>query len=449
MTNLIGTLRIFFWRVWQHESAIHSKGDIARVADAPFRAYQKLFKGREVCAGQMLVELLVAIGLAALLFPALATSFVASRSGKAQTYQRISAIALLKQTEEAVRSIKASDWTDFSVDGTYHPVITNAQWTLASGSQTVNGFTQQVIIGDVYRNTSDAIVTSGGTLDPSTKKVTITISWTQPYSSSVSSTLYFARTTNYSYTQTTQADFKAGTLTNTSVTNNSGGEVMLSNIANGDWCKPQNFIVNQLTLPKLSNAIYAQQGGAYLGAGDGTNSQVFINIAINTPQPPASPSAAIAGSFNGTFTTNAIFSDGHYVYLATNSSTQIIILDISQTPYTQVGSVTIPGGQQANSVYVSGNLLFATSGNNLYSYDITTKTGAHTSPKSSIQMVAGIWQQPTARQVVVVNNKAYVGTGNSLLGLQVFTFNSDGTNLKFSAAALLTFSQQSQGLYVD
>ena len=61
-----------------------------------------------------------------------------------------------------------------------------------ANAQTTNGLTQKIVVSDVYRNSSDAIVTTGGTLDPSTKQVTITISWTQPSASSISSTFYMA-----------------------------------------------------------------------------------------------------------------------------------------------------------------------------------------------------------------------------------------------------------------
>jgi type II secretory pathway pseudopilin PulG len=198
----------------------------------------------------MLVELLVAIGLAALLFPALATSFITSISGKAQQAQRLQAVTLLKETEEAVRSVKNYNWTNFAVNGTYHPLISGSKWSLASGSATTNGFTQQVDISDVYRDSSGNMAASG-TLDPSTKKITTTISWTQPYFSSISSTQYLTRNTNLSFIQTTGVDFSAtsgATLTNTQVTTDQGGEVKLANNNKGKWCSP-SFSDASIDLP--------------------------------------------------------------------------------------------------------------------------------------------------------------------------------------------------------
>ncbi|HSX09694.1 MAG TPA: hypothetical protein VLF93_06065 [Candidatus Saccharimonadales bacterium] len=188
--------------------------------------------------GQMLVELVMAIGIAAIILPALLTGLVTSRQGRPQQQQSLQATELFKETANAVREVRDNSWTTFAVDGTYHPTIVNNAWTLASGSATTNGFTQQVVIGDVYRDTSGNIVSSGGTLDPSTKKVVITVSWSQPQSTTLSATDYLTRTTNLTHTETTTTDFNAGTLTQAQVTNTAGGEVELANDNRGKWCSP-------------------------------------------------------------------------------------------------------------------------------------------------------------------------------------------------------------------
>ena len=412
-------------------------------------------------AGHTLIELLVAMGLLAIVMPALLAGLALSTQSNQRHEKRQQAQAILNETQEALRAIRASGWATIANPGTYHPVLQAGEWQLATGSATQNGFTSTVTISAVRRSSasdSGTIVQTGGWIDPSTVKIDYTVSWQTENPLSISASTYMTRyLDNLTHSETTVAEFTGITgnksvLQGTTITNTSGGEVTLSNSANADWCKPQSFIVNQINLPKLSNAIYSKQGGAYLGSGDGaSNSPAFINVAITDPSPPASPSASVVGTYNEQFTTNSIYSDGRYVYLATSVSPQIKILDLTTNPYSEVGTVTIPGGAQANSVYLSSNnnILFATSGNKLYTFDVTNKVGSHTTVKSSITMRASIWSQPTARQVYVVGNRAYVGTGNSLLGMQTFSFNTDGSNLSFVAAALLTFSQESQGLYVD
>jgi LVIVD repeat len=407
-----------------------------------------------ISRGQMLIELVLAIGISVIIIPALLTGLYASDKTQPQHYQSEQATALMQQTVAAVEDIKDSDWSSFATNGTYHPEIVNNKWTLATNAQTANGFTQQVVISDVYRDSNDAIVTSGGTLDPSTKQVTITVSWTKPTSSSLTSTLYFARTTNLTYTQTTASDFEAGTLNDTTVTDTDGGEVELG-AGNANWCRPQNYIVDEDTLPKLSNAIYGVTGHAYLGSGDGSsNSPMFINVGISTPAPPATPAATITGTFNGSYVTNAIYSDGNYVYLATtNPTAQVVILNITASPYTQVGTINLSNdfsdSNPANDVYVSGNTLYVTSGDYLYSYDITNPGSP--AKLGSVKMGGSFWTSgtPEAEKVIVANNIAYVTTANTWLGLQVYSISNGGAKFSLKGFSEITWNQAGVGLSVN
>ncbi len=199
--------------------------------------------------GQLLVEMLLAIAITAIMLPALLTGLFSSKQGKAQQGQRVQAVALMKEAEEVVRNVRGQGWSLFSVNGTYHPLISGNNWAFASGSETVNGLTRTITVSDVYRDSNGAIVDNGGTFDPSTKKVYIQVTWGQPYASSVDSTIYVTRyLQNAVKTQTTEADFNAGTLSDTSVTNSSGGEITLAPNTKGKWCSP-SFSSATITLP--------------------------------------------------------------------------------------------------------------------------------------------------------------------------------------------------------
>lgn len=169
--------------------------------------------------GQTLVELLTIIGLSAIMLPALATGMFAAREGRAQETNRLQASALLNEAEEAVRSVREKGWTQFAQNNTYYPTVSGTgDWVLNVGSQAVGKYTRSVTIADVQRNASGQIVLSGGTVDPSTKKVTTTISWNTPIPSSVSNDIYFERyLSNQAWTQTSDTNFNAGTKTNTAV----------------------------------------------------------------------------------------------------------------------------------------------------------------------------------------------------------------------------------------
>lgn len=199
--------------------------------------------------GQMLVEILLAIALTAIMLPALLTGLFSSKQGKAQQGQRVQAVALMKEAEEVVRNVRGQGWAMFSVDGTYHPLISGNTWAFASGSESINGLTRTITVSDVYRDANGVVVESGGTLDPSTKKVYIQVTWGQPYSSSVDSTIFVTRyLQNTVKDQTTVADFSTGTLSDTIVTNTSGGEITLAPNTKGKWCSP-SFSSATISLP--------------------------------------------------------------------------------------------------------------------------------------------------------------------------------------------------------
>jgi type II secretory pathway pseudopilin PulG len=182
--------------------------------------------------GATLVEVLVAIALAGIVLPVLAEAILTSNAARPTAERRLAAIGLEREALEAVRIAREADWSTVATAGTYHPVRSGDTWTLASGSESTNGFTRQITITDVERNSSGAIVASSGALDPSTKHVTVTISWIKPYASSVTSGTYLTRWQHSTgWAQTSQADFSSGTLADTDIVASGDGAVELTSPA--------------------------------------------------------------------------------------------------------------------------------------------------------------------------------------------------------------------------
>lgn len=392
--------------------------------------------------GQSLVEILLAMGLAAILLPALLTGLVSSRQGKAQQAQRTQAVYLLNETVDAVRSVREKGWMGFAVNGTFHPAILGSSWTLATGSALINGLTQAISIGDVNRATSGAIVTSGGTLDPSSKKVDVAISWGQPYLSTVSASLFITRyLDNNSFTQTTVADFNTGTKSGTTITNTAGGEVTLGAGGHGDWCAP-NLSLAALDLPKngVANALTAIEGRAFAGTGDNSSGVSFANINITTTYPPV---ASINGTFDG-YKTNGVFGETNYAYLATdNHSKEVVIIDLNQNQngkYVEVGYFDAPGNGNGNSVYVSGNVGYMTDGSTLYSFDLSSKTGSR--PQLGSLSLAG-----TGTKVFIVGTYAYVAIDSSSTQMQIININNP-SSMSVVGQALVN-GQEAQDVFVN
>ncbi len=393
--------------------------------------------------GQSLIEILVVMGLAAVLLPAIITGLVATREGKAQEKQRIAAVALLQEAQEALRDIRDSGWSNMANNGTFHPAVSGSSWILSADQETIGLFTRKIVLSDVYRNISGAIVSSGGMLDPSTKKVDITVSWLLPYSSSVVSTTYITRHDNVSYTETTETEFNAGTKTGVAVTNTSGGEVMLGAGGQGDWCKP-NLTITSLDLPKngVANALSAIEGKAFAGTGENASGVSYATVNINNIHPPV---ATLGETFDG-YKTNGIFGESGYAYLATDTnSKEIAIIDLNNVvdgKYQEAGYFNAPGNGSASSVYVSGGVGYMISGNKLYSFDLASKSGSR-----PIKDPDGVTLPGTGTKVVVIGTYAYVAIDSSSTQLQIVDV-SDPNNLTLKGTASLP-AQDARDIFVN
>src|SRR3989344_8308197 len=95
--------------------------------------------------GQTLIELLITIGLSAILIPALLTGFALARNGRAQQDQRLKAVAYVKEAEEGVRVVTHNAWENIT-NGVYHPAVSGSTWSLVSGSESIDGFTRRISI---------------------------------------------------------------------------------------------------------------------------------------------------------------------------------------------------------------------------------------------------------------------------------------------------------------
>ena len=266
--------------------------------------------------GQSLVELLIAIGLASILIPAIFAGIGISREGRAQHDQRVHAISKLKNAQEAVRSIAQRNWTWIAPNGTYHPEISGASWILSNGPIVEDGLTTTIVITDVYRDVNGVIVSSGGEIDLSTKKVVTTVSWSTPISAEVTATSYFSRYKNSAYIETSQAQFNAGTLTNVQVTNDSGGEIKLINNNKAKWCSPafSSATIDLPDGPPVAVAATASatsvniSNDAYVAVSPLASNSIklaHVNVTANTDPPVASTRGKF--SLNSSEYSNAVY----------------------------------------------------------------------------------------------------------------------------------------------
>src|SRR3989344_3994896 len=324
--------------------------------------------------GQTLIEILIVIALMALLIPVLSMGLIASREGRPQQIRRSQALQTVQEYHDAIVSIRENGWDAIAVNGTYHPITDGTSWSLSTGPLDENGIISQVVITDVLRD-GNGVIAESGSIDPSTKYVTITSSWNTPIPGVVTSSFYLTRyLDNATYTQTTEADFNTGTLTDVIVTNNSGGEVTLGSGGAGAWCAPE-LTIGALDLPKsgVANAVTAIEGKAFIVTGDNASGVAFAEISISNANPPV---ATIDGTFDG-YKTNDVFGESDYAYIATdNNSKEIVIITISSGTPSEEGYFNASGSTDANAVFVSGSVGYMTQGSTLRTFDLSSKSGS-------------------------------------------------------------------------
>jgi type II secretory pathway pseudopilin PulG len=395
--------------------------------------------------GFLILEILLVMGLLAIILPALLTGLYTARSGKAQQDQRVKAVSVLKEAQEAVKNVRNQDWATFAVNGTFHPLVNSGNWTLVSGATTVGDFTESVVVSDTNRDTNGNIVTSGGTVDPSTKKVVITVTWAVPYSSSMSSILYLTRHSNVGYEETIQAQFNASSATRTDVKVQASssqptptpddGEIVLSQTGGfGDWCNPAGPVKEFALAGGSGNvvpfAVSANQGSGNIisTVAEGANNSgiPLEGLSITDPAYPTPPAVTQSGTFNTSqIKTYGIYNEVNYGYLATQKSgtnRQGVIINLSN--YTQNASLDIGTSTNGQSIFVANNYAYLTTDNNkLYIFDISNKTLSSHSPVSGgVVSLAGL-----GVKVVVIGTKAYVATSSTSTQLQIIDVSNPGS----------------------
>ncbi len=96
---------------------------------------------------------------------------------------RVQAAMLAEEGTEALKTMRDSGWTSqiasLTVGSTYRLAWTGGSWKATTSSALIdNAFDRTFVLSDVNRDSvTFNVVTSGGVLDTSTKKATVTVAW--------------------------------------------------------------------------------------------------------------------------------------------------------------------------------------------------------------------------------------------------------------------------------
>lgn len=391
--------------------------------------------------GTLLVEILVASAVLGTILMATAAALGVNLDGMQSGKLQNTATFLLQEELEPLLTIRDSGWNNLK-NGTFYIAPQGTSWTLiaTTSGETVGQFTRKVTISDAYRDNNGQIVSTGGNLDPSTKKAQAQVSWQTILPHQIQATTYITRyKDNLSWTQTTKADFDLGTNNSTIAQYTDGsatdGEVVLAAGGQGDWCRPDPQVIPSLDVPGngVGDAVTAIEDRAFAGTGQNASGTPFADISISNTNPPV---ASIRGTFarNG-IKTNAVFGESNYAYIATDTnSEEIVIIDISTPPnYTQAGFFDAPGNGNGNSVFVTSNYgyMISSVGDKLYNFN---------KPGNNLPIdIDGVALDGPGNKVVVVGNYAYVAAGLSHNQLDIIDVGNP-TDLKIIGRATVSGS---------
>jgi hypothetical protein len=128
-----------------------------------------------------MVEAVISVSIAA--------SFILILSGANFAYStlaygqsnKIQASFLAEEAIEAVKFLRDESWdtniAPLTPNTNYFPTFTGTDWTLDIATSTIGIFERKVVFQSVFRDANDNIVASGGTVDPDSRLLTVTVSW--------------------------------------------------------------------------------------------------------------------------------------------------------------------------------------------------------------------------------------------------------------------------------
>lgn len=323
--------------------------------------------------GFTIIEFIVAAGI----FVIIATSSVVTlmqssmldRKGNEQEKARRYAL----EGSEAVRSIRNQSFSSLAA-GTHGLSSIGGTWAF-SGTQNYNeGMIRTITIADVYRNGGGTIVASGGTLDPDTKKSTVTVSW--------------AGHTGKQQTVTSESY-----LTN-----------FKKSLGCYSWGTPVQESSLAISVAHQGWKVETQGNFAYV-----TFSSTGTDFAIIDITDTANP--RVRSTLNLTSSNqNNMAIQGNYAYLASgNTSHEVLVINIANPDAPFIASdYNMTGNTNANGVYVVGSRLYVTrdagSDKEFYVFDVTDP--------NDMELLGTYEMGVTGVDVIVSGDYAYVATAS-------------------------------------
>lgn len=317
--------------------------------------------------GQALIELLVAFGIFAL-FSAGVTTLSVDALWTLQTGPEYTgASAYAQEGLEAARQIADRSWPLMVLGNhgvTIETVGNETRYTFTGTSDARGIYTRVVSIAEVQRDGSGAIVETGGTPDPDSRRVTATVSWQTGFTrrqQQVTTNTLLTNWEGFSWTETKKAEFEQGVLTDTAAIAappppaDNGSVRIRGNVGGASQYKVKGFVNFNVNGPSDGRDLVISGSYVYLvtslGAG---NARFYVVDVSNTTAPQLVAQLDPGGKLF------SVALSGNYAYVATDrNGGELRVINITNPRSPSLGiELDVDSNADGLSVAVDGAYLY-------------------------------------------------------------------------------------------
>ncbi len=330
--------------------------------------------------GFSLIELLIAISFVSVLTVVIVQTGLQTRGLRRLTAERLEA---LLYAQEAMEVFSQTDWKDLPA-GQYHPQLATSSWQVATGTEVLNNrYTRLVELSDVYRASSTRdqiygpIVTSGGYLDPNSKKISARISW-QTLSGATSTEVMDSYLVNWRASRLQQTDWSGGpgqtdwTDPTKFFSSAEGIEysipgILSLKIGNIDWSYASTTSFFNTPGNFDDNDVVARDGVAYLVTENNPSDAELYIIDISDINNLTEMSRL---DLNESLT--AVAKQGDYLYISSaDNAEELKVVDVTD-PYTptQIFSYNLPSNTDTSDIAITATELYISQGTSVHSFSL-------------------------------------------------------------------------------
>lgn len=131
--------------------------------------------------GVSVIEVLVGVAILGVALVFISHTIALFASSELRVLEQTQALYLAEEGQEIMRYLRDEDWSNISnltTGVTYYFDVATTSLATTNTVETINGtYTRSVVVESVRRDGNDDVVASGGTADPGSRVVTVTVSW--------------------------------------------------------------------------------------------------------------------------------------------------------------------------------------------------------------------------------------------------------------------------------